>query len=226
MQPTIAPLPTGQQIRVAIVEDDTRLRESLEALLGSSNDCLCIGSCSSAEEAMKLIPRWKPDVVLMDIHLPNRSGVECTASLKNDLPELLVIILTVYEDTETIFKALRAGACGYLLKRAQHSEILAAISEVQAGGSPMTSEIARKVLVAFQTPIPAAHEDQDLSRREREILELLLRGLSNKEISSDLSISVPTVKVHIRHIYEKLHVRSRVDLILKFGEGPRSAPGA
>lgn len=213
-------------IRVAIVEDDARLRQSVTALLEAAPGCECVGACGSAEEAFKWIPKWNPDVVLMDIHLPNRSGVECTAVLKAELPEMQVIILTVYEDTETLFKALRAGACGYLLKRAQPAEIIAAIHEVQAGGSPMTSEIARKVLLAFREPAPPAHADQNLSRRELEIVELLLRGLSNKEIADQLSISVPTVKVHIRHIYEKLHVRSRVALILKFGETPRSLPGA
>lgn len=215
--------PTNRNTRVVIVEDDSRLRQSLEALLAASPDCDCVGSCGSAEEAIKWIPKWLPDVVLMDIHLPNRSGVECTSELKNQLPDLQVIILTVYEDTETLFKALRVGACGYLLKRAQHSEILGAIKEVQAGGSPMTSEIARKVLAAFREPAPTSGET-NLSRREQEILELLLRGLSNKEIAEDLCISIPTVKVHIRHIYEKLHVRSRVDLILKFGDVGRTSP--
>ncbi|MEY4244097.1 MAG: hypothetical protein RLZZ245_1682 [Verrucomicrobiota bacterium] len=215
----------SRPIRVATVEDDARLRQSLEILLGSSPLCECVGACGSAEEAMKLIPGWKPDVVLMDIHLPNRSGVECTAALKELLPSLQVIILTAYEDTDNLFKALRAGACGYLLKRAQPAEILAAIQEVQSGGAPMSGEIARKVLGAFHDSPPEAGADENLSRREREILELLLRGLSNKEIAADLSISVPTVKVHIRHIYEKLHVRCRVDLFVKFGEvnrGPQS----
>lgn len=214
--------PPARKIRVATVEDDARLRQSLEILLGSSPFCECVGACGSAEEAIKHIPVWKPDVVLMDIHLPNRSGVECTAALKELLPSLQVIILTAYEDTENLFKALRAGACGYLLKRAQPAEILAAIQEVQSGGAPMSGEIARKVLGAFHDAPPEASADQNLSRREREILELLLRGLSNKEIAADLSISVPTVKVHIRHIYEKLHVRCRVDLFVKFGEANRS----
>lgn len=220
--PASSPLPS-RPIRVATVEDDARLRQSLEILLASAPSCQCVGSCGSAEEAIKLIPVWKPDVVLMDIHLPNRSGVECTAALKELIPTLQVIILTAYEDTENLFKALRAGACGYLLKRAQPAEILSAIQEVQSGGAPMSSEIARKVLGAFhEAPQPAA--EQDLSRREREILELLLRGLSNKEIAAELCISVPTVKVHIRHIYEKLHVRCRVDLFVKFGEANRPLP--
>lgn len=224
MNPSSSIQPAGRRIRVATVEDDARLRQSLEILLASSPSCECVGACGSAEEALKLVPLWKPDVVLMDIHLPNRSGVECTAALKDLLPTLQVIILTAYEDTENLFKALRAGACGYLLKRAQPAEILSAIQEVQAGGAPMSSEIARKVLGAFHDPAPPAAAEQDLSRREREILELLLRGLSNKEISAELSISIPTVKVHIRHIYEKLHVRCRVDLFVKFGEVNRATP--
>lgn len=209
-------------VRVVTVEDDARLRQSLEILLASSPTCECLGACGSAEEAIKSIPLWKPDVVLMDIHLPDRSGIECTTALKELIPNLQVIILTSYEDTDNLFKALRAGACGYLLKRAQPAEILHAIQEVQSGGAPMSSEIARKVLGAFHDPAPLAAPEQDLSRREREILELLLRGLSNKEIASDLSISVPTVKIHIRHIYEKLHVRCRVDLLVKFGDTARS----
>jgi DNA-binding NarL/FixJ family response regulator len=223
-QPTSSPAPS-RSIRVATVEDDARLRQSLEILLASAPSCECVGACGSAEEAIKLIPLWKPDVVLMDIHLPNRSGVECTAALKELMPSLQVIILTAYEDTDNLFKALRAGACGYLLKRAQPAEILSAIQEVQSGGAPMSSEIARKVLGAFHETAPQpATAEQDLSRREREILEQLLRGLSNKEIAAELSISVPTVKIHIRHIYEKLHVRCRVDLFVKFGEANRPAP--
>ncbi len=223
MSSSAPPPALARPIRVVTVEDDARLRQSLEFLLASSPLCECVGACGSAEEAIKAIPGWKPDVVLMDIHLPDRSGIECTVALKALLPGLQVIVLTAYEDTENLFKALRAGACGYLLKRAQPAEILAAIQEVQGGGAPMSSEIARKVLGAFHDSPPQAAAEQDLSRREREILELLLRGLSNKEISAELSISVPTVKVHIRHIYEKLHVRCRVDLFVKFGEANRPA---
>jgi DNA-binding NarL/FixJ family response regulator len=211
-----------EQTRVAVVEDDAGLRRGIECLLANSPGFNCAGACGSGEEALKYIPRWQPDVVLMDIHLPNRSGIECTALLKQQLPQLQVIMLTVYEDTETIFKALRAGACGYLLKRAMPEEILEAIIEVRHGGAPMTSEIARKVLSVFQEPAIAMPDTEDLSRREREILEVLLQGFSNKEIAARLSISVPTVKVHLRHIYEKLHVRCRLDVLLKFR--PASLP--
>lgn len=214
-------------ILVAVVEDDAGLRRSLEFLLSHSPGFQFVGACGSAEEALKQIPRWCPEVVLMDIHLPNRSGIECTVLLKQELPKLQVIMLTVYEDTDTIFKALRAGACGYLLKRSMPEEILEAITEVQHGGAPMTSEIARKVLVAFQEPVPASADTEGLSRREREIMELLLRGFANKEIAAQLFISVPTVKVHLRHIYEKLHVRCRTDVLVKFRDsGVSPAPGA
>jgi DNA-binding NarL/FixJ family response regulator len=216
-------------VGVALVEDDAGLRCNLECLLSNSPGFRCVGACGSAEEALKRVPRWQPDVVLMDIHLPARSGIECTALLKQECPQLQIIMLTVYEDTETIFKALRAGACGYLLKRSMPEEILAAITEVHYGGAPMTSEIARKVLTVFQSPAPAAPATEGLSPREREILELLLRGFANKEIAAQLFISVPTVKVHLRHIYEKLHVRCRTDVLVKFrdsGGGSQTAsPG-
>jgi len=209
-------------IRVAVVEDDAGLQRSLQFLLKNSPGFQCAGACGSGEEALKRIPHWQPDVVLMDIHLPNRSGIECTVLLKQELPRLQVIMLTVYEDPETIFKALRAGACGYLLKRSMPEEILESIAEVQHGGAPMTSEIARKVLMAFQEPAPSNPATEGLSRREHEILELLLRGFTNKEIAGCLSISVPTVKVHLRHIYEKLHVRCRTDVLIKFRDAGRS----
>ncbi|MEI8041411.1 MAG: response regulator transcription factor [Verrucomicrobiota bacterium] len=203
-------------IGVGLVEDDAGLRRSLECLFANSPGFRWLGTCGSAEEALKRIPRWHPDVVLMDIHLPARSGIECTALLKQESPDTQVIMLTVYQDTETIFKALRAGACGYLLKRSMPEEILAAVTEVHHGGAPMTSEIARKVLAVFQEPAPAMPCSEGLTPREREILELLLRGLSNKEIAARLFISVPTVKVHLRHVYEKLHVRCRTDVLIKF----------
>ena len=201
---------------VALVEDDGGLRRSLERMLNLSPGFRCICSCGSGEEALKLIPRNPPDVVLMDIHLPNRSGIECTALLRQQVPQLQILMLTVYDDADTLFKALRAGACGYLLKRARPDEILEAIREVRRGGAPMSSEIARQVVAAFEAPAPADSPDDGLSRREHEILDYLLRGFANKEIAAQLSISLFTVKNHLRHIYEKLHVRSRTDVLLKF----------
>jgi len=212
-------------VRVALVEDDAGLRRSLERMLNLSPGFRCTCSCSSGEEALKLIPRNPPDIVLMDIHLPNRSGIECTALLRQQLPQLQIIMLTVYNDADTLFKALRAGACGYLLKRARPEEILEAISEARRGGAPMSSEIARQVVAAFQEPAPSGVQDDGLSRREQEILDHLLRGFANKDIAARLSISVFTVKNHLRHIYEKLHVRSRTDVLLKYRATRSEADG-
>jgi len=207
---------------VAIVEDSAGIRRQLEALLNDSPGFRCICACATGEEALLAIPKHEPDVVLMDIHLPNLSGIECTAQLKRTLPKLQVIMITVYEDTEKVFKALRAGACGYLLKRSAPETILNAIKDVRHGGSPMTSEIARKVVEAFQTPEPNAPAESELTRREQEILELLSQGLADKEIAQTLSLCCDTVRWHLKHVYEKLHVRSRMEAVAKF-YGPRSA---
>ena len=226
--PTGAPQPpaavgASPDVRVAVVEDDAGLRGSLERLLNLSPGFRCACSCGSGEEALKLIPRNPPDLVLMDIHLPNRSGIECTALLRQQLPQLPIVMFTVYDDANTLFKALRAGACGYLLKRARPEEILEAISEALRGGAPMSSEIARQVVAAFQEPLPAGRADQGLSRREQEILDDLLRGLANKDIAARLSISIFTVKNHLRHIYEKLHVRSRTEVMFMFRDAPNES---
>lgn len=203
-------------ITVAIVEDDAGIRRSLEWLLRSSADFSCIASCQSAEEALQALPKAAPQVILMDINLPNRSGTECTARLKELLPSVQVVMITVYDDAEKIFNALRAGASGYILKRAPPERILQAIREVHAGGVPMSSEIARKVLGAFREPAPATVKEQNLSRREEEVLELLSQGCANKEIADKLSLSIETVVWHLRHIYAKLHVRSRTQAVLVF----------
>lgn len=205
-------------IKVAIVEDDKGIRQSLEWLLESTPEFSCVASCGSAEQAWETLPGAAPEVVLMDINLPARSGIECTARLKELLPAVQVIMITVYDDSEKVFNALRAGASGYILKRAAPEKILQAIREVHAGGVPMSGEIARKVLGAFREPTPASAppEDQSLSRREQEILELLAQGCSNKDIASKLFISIETVTWHLRHIYSKLHVRSRTQAALKF----------
>src|SRR3954469_12541537 len=195
-------------IKVAIVEDDAGVRQSLEWLLKSSAEFRCVGACGSAEEAWRLLPKASPEIVLMDINLPNHSGIECTARLKELLPSLQVVMITVYDETEKVFHALRAGASGYILKRSSPERILEAIREVHAGGVPMSSEIARKVLGAFREPAAAA-TTENLSRREQEVLELLAHGCSNKEIADKLFISIETVAWHLRHIYAKLHVRSR-----------------
>jgi len=203
-------------ISVAIVEDDKGIRQSLEWLLKSSSEFLCAAACDSAEEALRVLPRTAPEVILMDINLPNMSGIECTARIKELLPAAQVVMITVYGDTEKVFNALRAGASGYILKRAAPERILQAIREVHAGGVPMSGEIARKVLGTFREPAPVSAEEQNLSRREQEVLELLSQGCSNKEIADKLSISIETVTWHLRHIYSKLHVRSRTQAALKF----------
>jgi DNA-binding NarL/FixJ family response regulator len=203
-------------IRVAVVEDSEGVRRTLQALLDDTPGIHCTCACGSGEEAIKAIPRDPPDVVLMDLHLPNLSGIETTARLKALLPKLNIIMITVYADAESVFKALRAGACGYLLKRSSPEDILAAIEEVSRGGAPMTSEIARKVVAAFQSAPPAATADEDLSRREHEILEALCRGFSNQDIAGRLSLSVETVRWHLKKIYEKLHVNSRTEAMAKY----------
>jgi DNA-binding NarL/FixJ family response regulator len=201
---------------IAIVEDNRVIRESLVEFVESDPEFRCVCACATAEEALKVIPKQQPEIVLMDIQLPNLSGIECTAQLKQLLPSLHIIMVTVYEDTERIFKALRAGACGYLLKRCTPEELIAAIREVRQGGAPMSREIARKVIVSFQEPVTAAAEVEDLSPREREILELLATGFPNKEIAGRLGLSDGTVRWHLRHVYNKLHVRSRTEAALKF----------
>jgi DNA-binding NarL/FixJ family response regulator len=201
---------------IAIVEDNRVIRESLVEFVETDPEFRCVCACATAEEALKVIPKQQPEIVLMDIQLPNLSGIECTAQLKQLLPSLHIIMVTVYEDTERIFKALRAGACGYLLKRCPPEELIAAIREVRQGGAPMSREIARKVIVSFQEPVTAAAEVEDLSPREREILELLATGFPNKEIAGRLGLSDGTVRWHLRHVYNKLHVRSRTEAALKF----------
>lgn len=207
-------------IRIAIVEDSAIIRRTLEAMINQAPGMQCVCACGSAEEALCEVPGASPQIVLMDIQLPNLSGIECTAALKLRLPSVQIVMVTVYEDTDRIFKALKAGACGYLLKRSTPAQLLAAIAEVQQGGAPMTSEIARKVIAAFQTAPTSAAEVDNLSRREKEILDFLSQGYSNKEIAARLSLSGGTIHWHLKRIYEKLHVHSRTQAVLKFSQSP------
>jgi DNA-binding NarL/FixJ family response regulator len=202
--------------RIAIVEDNKTIRESLMEFVQTDPECVCVCDCATAEEALEVIPRHQPQIVLMDIQLPKLSGIECTARLKRMLPQLQIIMVTVYEDTERIFKALRAGACGYLLKRSTTEELLSAIREVRQGGAPMSRDIARKVIASFQEPLAKPAAVEGLSPREREILELLAQGFSNKEIAHRVGVNDGTVRWHLRHVYDKLHVRSRTEAALKF----------
>jgi DNA-binding NarL/FixJ family response regulator len=204
--------------KVAIVEDNATLRKYLTQLIGGTRGLQCVCACASAEEAAVEVPKHRPNVVLMDIHLPGESGIACTARLRAKMPDVQVIMLTVYKDIKMIFQALKAGACGYVLKRADEGEILDAIAEVRAGGAPMTSEIARMVVRAFgDTPqMPTPDGTDQLSAREMEILALVAEGCPNKEIASRLSISTATVRTHLMHIYEKLHVHCRTEAAAKY----------
>jgi len=206
-------------IKVGIVEDNKTLREGFETLLNRTPGLQCVCTCATVAEALKKIPKALPDVVLMDIQLPDATGVECTARIKELLPAVQIVIVTVYEDSERIFQALRAGACGYLLKRAEPEKIIAAIQEAREGGVPMTPEIARKVIGQFRQQTTAASQLEALTDREREVLELVMHGHANKAIAERLGVTVAAIKWHLQHIYEKLHVHSRTEAALKFKQG-------
>ena len=203
-------------VQVAIVEDNKTTREALETIVNLSPDCRCVCVCETAEDALRMIPEHQPQVVLMDIQLPKMTGVECVARLKERLPAVQVIMVTVYQDPDRIFRALRAGASGYLLKRATPDKVLSAIRDVQQGGVPMSAEIARKVIKHFQTQAVTSPEVEKLSPREREILDLIVPGFSNKEIADRLNISVESIRWHLKNIYHKLHVHSRTEAASKF----------
>ncbi|HTV41484.1 MAG TPA: response regulator transcription factor [Candidatus Sulfotelmatobacter sp.] len=204
---------------VAIVEDNETVRLMLRELIEATPRLRCVGAFATAKEALVEIPKLRPDVVLMDIHLPGESGITCTARLKAKVPGLLVIILTVYKDIELIFQALKAGASGYLLKRAPKEDIQRAIAEVCSGGAPMTGEIARLVVHSFQASPASGIEKQGLSPRELEILAMLSEGITNKEIAVRLGISSETVRTHLGHIYGKLHVQGRTEAVTKYLKG-------
>lgn len=203
-------------ISVSIVEDSDKFRETLARVLNRSEGFSCISHYPNAEEALKALPVDKPEVVLMDINLPGINGVECVRQLKQLMPSIQVMMLTVYEDTENIFNALAAGATGYMLKRTSRDELLEAIREVHRGGSPMNTPIARKVVQSFQRAVPAAPATEALSPREQEVLDCLAQGFLYKEIAEKLSISYETVHTYIRRIYEKLQVRTRTEAVAKF----------
>lgn len=206
-------------IKVAIVDDDDGVRAKLAQGINNFGGCRCVGQFNSTEAALAGLPGCSPEVVLMDINMPpGQSGIECVRRLKAIHPHFEFIMLTVYEDTESIFKALAAGASGYLLKRATLEELVEAIQQVHAGGAPMSSHIARKVVQTFRQPAPADNDTAKLSAREAQVLELLAKGYLYKEISDSLGIAYGTVHNHIRRIYEKLHVRSRSQAVVKFLE--------
>ena len=205
---------------ISIVEDNDKLRATLAKVIDRAEGFHCVSHYGSAEEALQNLPVVKPDVVLMDINLPGINGVECVRKLKVLLPKTQVMMLTVYEDTDNIFAALAAGASGYMLKRTPAKELLEAIHEMLRGGSPMTTHIARKVVLSFQLSAAAsaktANELSELSDREQQVLDLLSQGLIYKEIAEKLGISYETVHTYIRRIYEKLQVRTRTEAVAKF----------
>jgi DNA-binding NarL/FixJ family response regulator len=203
-------------ITVSIVEDSDKFRTTLARVLDRADGFKCISHYPNAEDALKALPNDKPEVVLMDINLPGMNGVECVRQLKQLMPALQVMMLTVYEDTENIFNALTAGATGYMLKRTPQKELLEAIKEVHRGGSPMTTHIARKVVLSFQRTAATASPTENLSPREQEVLDCLAQGFLYKEIAEKLGISYETVHTYIRRIYEKLQVRTRTEAVAKF----------
>lgn len=208
-------------ITVCIVDDNKDIRSALEQIIIMSDGYKLLAAFETAEDAVQTIPHLKPNVVLMDINLgEGDSGIDCVKRLKADNPEILFMMCTVYEDDEKIFEALSAGASGYILKKTAPQKLLEAIRELQEGGAPMSSQIARKVVAAFRNkPVDAITEFPELSKlsnREKEILEHLAKGLLYKEIAATLFISQETVRKHVYHIYEKLHVNNRVEAINKF----------
>jgi DNA-binding NarL/FixJ family response regulator len=203
-------------ISVAIVDDETGLRQSIATFINGTPGFRCGSTYSSAEAALRGLPADPPNVVLMDIHMAGMDGIECVQRLKAMLPDLQIVMLTVYEDTDQIFKALAAGASGYLLKRLTPTKLLEAINEVHAGGSPMSSSIARKVVISFQKASPAADGDALLSPREQSVLDGVSQGLAYKQIADQMGISVTTIRTYLRRIYDKLHVQSRSEAVAKY----------
>jgi DNA-binding NarL/FixJ family response regulator len=203
-------------ITVSIVDDEKELCQSMEAFINGSPGFRCVSAYHSGETALKHLPQDHPDVVLMDIHLTGMSGIECVQRLKMMAPEMQIMMLTVYEDTEQIFKALSAGASGYMLKRMTPVKLLEAIREVHEGGSPMSGPIARKVVASFQGAGGADDQQTLLSSREQMVLDCLTKGLTYKQTADQLNIKIPTIRSYLRRIYEKLHVQSRTEAVAKY----------
>jgi DNA-binding NarL/FixJ family response regulator len=202
-------------IRVALVEDNTRLRRQLAQLIADAPGFVCTGDFADAEAALAGLPAAAPDVVLMDIQLSKMSGVECVARLKDTLPDVKVVMLTAYDDSDTIFQALENGASGYLLKRTPPDELLRSIQDVQNGGAPMNSHIARLVVQSFHRRGSSPRPAENLTAREEEVLRLVAQGYINKEIADTLGISLETVRQHLKNCYAKLHVRTRTEAAMK-----------
>jgi DNA-binding NarL/FixJ family response regulator len=202
-------------ITIAIVEDNEEISAMLAKVIARNPKLNCIGICSSGEIALEALPKNPPEVVIMDIQLPKMSGIQCTSRLRQLLPDTQVLVYTVYGDNDQVFKALKAGASGYLLKRSTQEEILEAIIDVHQGGAPMSGEIARKVVRSF-SELAAPKTTVQLTPRQEEILGLLARGFVTKEIAHQLGISTDTVRFHLKDIYAKLHVRSKTEAVVKY----------
>lgn len=203
-------------IKVSIIEDNDEIREGLSVLINGSNGYQCVATYPTAENALKYLPAHRPDIVLMDIRLPGMSGIDCVRELRERLPDLQIMMLTVYEDDDSVFKSIVAGASGYILKKTPPSELLEAISDLHNGGSPMSDRIARKVVEAFQQMGKSSKETENLTQRESEILSYVAKGYQDKEIAEKFFLSPETVRTHLRNIYKKLHVRSRTEAALKY----------
>ncbi|MBC8094226.1 MAG: response regulator transcription factor [Akkermansiaceae bacterium] len=212
-------------LQVALVEDQPKVRDHWIQLINSFPDLACVCACKSGEEALRVIPAAKPDVILMDIFLPRMSGIECTARLKALLPGTQIIILTAMDDEELVFMALEAGADGYLLKRTKPSDLRTALLDVLGGGAPMTSEIARRVIESFRRNAKARDESLHLSTREEQILVLLSKGYPNKVIADRLNVKVDTVCHHLKNVFEKMHVSSRTEAVVRYMALKGSTPG-
>jgi len=202
-----------------VIEDDERVRKQLVEILGRFPDCECVASYGSAEEALAHLADIHPEVVLMDINLPKMSGIQCATELKQLLPWVQIIMVTIYEDSECIFKAIKAGANGYLIKSGPPERLVEAIREIVSGGSPMSSQIARKVLNYFRAkPASVGEEEKSLSPREEQVLDLLASGYRYKEIGAELNLSPETIRIYIKTACKKLHARSRIEAVLKHRE--------
>ncbi|HVU08342.1 MAG TPA: response regulator transcription factor [Verrucomicrobiae bacterium] len=200
---------------VMVVEDDRGLREQILEILETAPDIECLGAFPSAEQALPEILKKKPDVVLMDIRLPGMSGIQCVAEIKKVNTTLQIIMVTIYEDSERIFRALKAGASGYLVKSGPPEQLLEAIRDAYKGGAPMSSHIARKVVQHFHLLGPSVNETENLSPRERQVLDLLAMGFIYKEIGAKLDIGVETVRTYVKNICQKMHVRGRLEAVAK-----------
>ena len=222
------PAKTVKPLRLAFVEDVAEMRDSWRQLIDSIPGFRCVHTAANGREALRDLPTVKPDVVVMDIQMPGMSGIECTFRLKELIPETPILILTVSADPQTVFRALEAGADGYLLKRSRPEQLEAAIRDVLTGGAPMTSEIARRVVASFRQRATRRDDAARLTPREEEVLQLLAKGFANKEIADKMSVSYETVRDHLRNIYEKLHVHSRTEAVTRYlaatGHPPSDTP--